>query len=44
MIFYILCLITVLIIIFTPLVRDAVGGWRTDRLDLVLGGDFDLTA
>jgi ATP-dependent Clp protease ATP-binding subunit ClpC len=26
----------------TPLVRDAVRGWRTGRLDLVLGGGFDL--
>jgi ATP-dependent Clp protease ATP-binding subunit ClpC len=26
----------------SPLVRDAVAGWRTGRLDLVLGGDFDL--
>jgi ATP-dependent Clp protease ATP-binding subunit ClpC len=25
-----------------PLVRDAAGGWRTGRLDLVLGGEFDL--
>jgi ATP-dependent Clp protease ATP-binding subunit ClpC len=25
-----------------PLVRDAAGQWRTGRLDLVLGGDFDL--
>jgi ATP-dependent Clp protease ATP-binding subunit ClpC len=25
-----------------PLVRDATGQWRTGRLDLVLGGDFDL--
>jgi ATP-dependent Clp protease ATP-binding subunit ClpC len=25
-----------------PLVRDAGGGWRTGRLDLVLGGEFDL--
>ena len=25
-----------------PLVRDAAGNWRTGRLDLVLGGDFDL--
>ena len=25
-----------------PLVRDAAGGWRTGRLDVVLGGDFDL--
>jgi ATP-dependent Clp protease ATP-binding subunit ClpC len=26
----------------SPLVRDAHDGWRTGRLDLVLGGDFDL--
>jgi ATP-dependent Clp protease ATP-binding subunit ClpC len=26
----------------SPLVRDAQDGWRTGRLDLVLGGDFDL--
>jgi ATP-dependent Clp protease ATP-binding subunit ClpC len=26
----------------SPMVRDAVRGWRTGRLDLVLGGDFDL--
>ena len=26
----------------SPLVRDGVVGWRTGRLDLVLGGDFDL--
>lgn len=26
----------------TPLVRDAVRGWRSGRLDKVLGGDFDL--
>jgi len=26
----------------SPLVRDGVAGWRTGRLDLVLGGDFDL--
>jgi ATP-dependent Clp protease ATP-binding subunit ClpC len=26
----------------SPLVRDAVAGWRTGRLDQVLGGDFDL--
>ncbi|MEO7402888.1 MAG: hypothetical protein ABIU95_04390, partial [Burkholderiales bacterium] len=26
----------------SPLVRDAVGGWRTGRLNQVLGGDFDL--
>jgi ATP-dependent Clp protease ATP-binding subunit ClpC len=25
-----------------PIVRDAVRGWRTGRLDAVLGGDFDL--
>ncbi len=25
-----------------PLVRDAKAGWRTGRLDAVLGGDFDL--
>jgi ATP-dependent Clp protease ATP-binding subunit ClpC len=25
-----------------PLVRDSVRGWRTGRVDLVLGGDFDL--
>ncbi len=25
-----------------PLVRDGSGNWRTGRLDLVLGGDFDL--
>ena len=25
-----------------PLVRNADGKWRTGRLDLVLGGDFDL--
>lgn len=25
-----------------PLVRDATGGWRTGRFDVVLGGDFDL--
>jgi ATP-dependent Clp protease ATP-binding subunit ClpC len=28
----------------SPLVRDAVQGWRTGHLDLVLGGDFDLMA
>ncbi|MCC7547734.1 MAG: ATP-dependent Clp protease ATP-binding subunit [Burkholderiales bacterium] len=28
----------------SPLVRDAVAGWRTGRLDQVLGGDFDLVA
>ena len=26
----------------SPLVRDAVRGWRTGRIDLVLGGGFDL--
>ncbi|HYE97069.1 MAG TPA: AAA family ATPase [Rubricoccaceae bacterium] len=26
----------------SPLVRDGVRGWRTGRLDRVLGGDFDL--
>jgi ATP-dependent Clp protease ATP-binding subunit ClpC len=26
----------------TPLVRDAVRGWRTGRLDIVLAGGFDL--
>lgn len=26
----------------SPLVRDSVKGWRTGRVDLVLGGDFDL--
>ncbi len=26
----------------SPLVRDGVRGWRTGRLDQVLGGDFDL--
>lgn len=26
----------------SPLVRDAVAGWRTGRIDDVLGGDFDL--
>ena len=26
----------------SPLVRDAVRGWRTGRLDKVLDGDFDL--
>ena len=26
----------------TPLVRDAVRGWRTGRLDRVLDGHFDL--
>jgi len=28
----------------SPLVRDAVRGWRSGHLDLVLGGDFDLIA
>jgi len=28
----------------SPLVRDAAAGWRTGRLDQVLGGDFDLMA
>ncbi|MDJ0866084.1 MAG: AAA family ATPase [Myxococcota bacterium] len=28
----------------SPLVRDGVRGWRTGRLDRVLGGDFDLMA
>ena len=28
----------------SPLVRDAVRGWRTGRLDRVLEGDFDLLA
>lgn len=28
----------------TPLVRDAVRGWRSGRLDRVFGGDFDLMA
>lgn len=28
----------------SPLVRDAVRGWRTGRLDRVLAGDFDLIA
>jgi ATP-dependent Clp protease ATP-binding subunit ClpC len=28
----------------SPLVRDVARGWRTGRLDLVLGGDFDLFA
>ena len=28
----------------SPLVRDSVRGWRTGRLDRVLGGDFDLMA
>jgi ATP-dependent Clp protease ATP-binding subunit ClpC len=27
-----------------PLVRDGAGTWRSGRLDLVLGGDFDLLA
>jgi ATP-dependent Clp protease ATP-binding subunit ClpC len=26
----------------SPLVRDALGGWRTGRIGQVLGGDFDL--
>jgi ATP-dependent Clp protease ATP-binding subunit ClpC len=26
----------------SPLVRDSVAGWRTGRIDQVLGGDFDL--
>ena len=26
----------------SPLVRDSLAGWRTGRLDLVIGGDFDL--
>jgi ATP-dependent Clp protease ATP-binding subunit ClpC len=26
----------------SPLVRDSVRGWRTGRLDAVLGGNFDL--
>ena len=26
----------------TPLVRDAIRGWRTGRLDFVLSGGFDL--
>jgi len=26
----------------SPLVRDGVRGWKTGRIDLVLGGDFDL--
>jgi ATP-dependent Clp protease ATP-binding subunit ClpC len=26
----------------SPLVRDGVSGWRTGRIDRVLGGDFDL--
>ena len=28
----------------SPLVRDAMRGWRSGRLDLILGGDFDLFA
>lgn len=28
----------------TPLVRDAVRGWRSGRLERILGGDFDLIA
>ena len=28
----------------SPLVRDSISGWRTGRLDQVLGGDFDLMA
>jgi ATP-dependent Clp protease ATP-binding subunit ClpC len=28
----------------SPLVRDMKGGWRTGKLDAVLGGDFDLIA
>lgn len=28
----------------SPLVRDALAGWRSGRLDLILGGDFDLVA
>jgi ATP-dependent Clp protease ATP-binding subunit ClpC len=28
----------------SPLVRDALAGWRTGRLDQVLGGDFDVMA
>lgn len=28
----------------SPLVRDALAGWRSGRLDQVLGGDFDLMA
>ena len=27
-----------------PLVRDARGGWRSGRIEVVLGGDFDLMA
>lgn len=26
----------------SPMVRDSMRGWRTGRLDIVLGGDFDL--
>jgi len=26
----------------SPLVRDSIAGWRSGRLDQVLGGDFDL--
>jgi ATP-dependent Clp protease ATP-binding subunit ClpC len=26
----------------SPLVRDSVRGWRTGRLDRVLGGEFDV--
>ncbi|WP_158554690.1 AAA family ATPase [Methylovirgula sp. 4M-Z18] len=26
----------------SPIVRDSIKGWRTGRLDMVLGGDFDL--
>jgi ATP-dependent Clp protease ATP-binding subunit ClpC len=28
----------------SPLVRDSISGWRTGRLDQVLGGEFDLMA
>lgn len=28
----------------SPMVRDVASGWRTGRLDTVLGGDFDLMA
>ena len=28
----------------SPLVRDAIRGWRSGKLDRVLGGDFDLIA
>ena len=28
----------------SPLVRSVNGGWRSGRLDAVLGGDFDLIA